>query len=69
MDKQITIRIPQPLAENLEKELKQSPFANLDELLTVIIQYYFEHKNSDSGPQGGGSDEALRKRLEGLGYL
>ncbi len=69
MDKQITIRLPKTLLEKLQEELKQSPFANLDELLTVIIQQYLEGKDKNTGQKDMGEDEAIRKRLEGLGYL
>jgi len=66
MDKEIILRIPQPLIRKSEEELKQSPFSNLDELLTFILQNYFDRKEGEDNPP---DDDGLRKRLEGLGYL
>jgi len=69
MDKKITIYLPPTLLEKLEIELKKSPFTGLDELLTLIIQQHFDQKERSIRQNRQTDDEAIRKRLEGLGYL
>ena len=69
MDKEVTFNIPASLFDMLQKELAQSPFANMDELMTFIVQQYFDQQSRTSAPEEKNADEAIRKRLEGLGYL
>ncbi len=69
MDKEVTFNIPASLFDALQKELEQSPFANMDELMTFIVQQYFDRQKNASSPEEENTDQAIRKRLEGLGYL
>jgi len=57
------IKIDKALFEKLEKAAQQAGYASADEFVTHLLERELAHSDDDA------SDEELKKRLEGLGYI
>lgn len=58
------IKIDRELYERLEKVAKERGYSSVDEFVTHILEKAVAKSDDDSS-----SDEEIKKRLEGLGYI
>ena len=83
-DPQVTLKIPRPLYERLKVVIKGSGFHSVTEFAVYVLRDLVSHHESGAplpgtgGPPVDATDidplstaeiEAIRKRLESLGYL
>jgi hypothetical protein len=82
-DSQVTLKIPRPLYEQLKQVIAGSGFHSVTEFAVYVLRDLVSHHGRGDGapgipPEGAEGDvqalspaeiEAIRKRLESLGYL
>jgi hypothetical protein len=83
-DAQVTLKIPRPLYDRLKQVIAGSGFHSVTEFAVYVLRDLVSHHESGaslevtSGPVEEGADveplspaeiEAIRKRLDSLGYL
>ena len=57
------IKVDKELFERLKKAAESAGYASVDEFVTHLLERELGNKNADA------SDEEVKKRLEGLGYI
>ena len=81
-DAHVTLKIPRPLYEQLKQVIQGSGFHSVTEFAVYVLRDLISHHGGGRGPAGGPAPpddepqplspdeiEAIRKRLESLGYL
>jgi hypothetical protein len=69
----VTLKIPRPLYERLKQVIQGSGFHSVTEFAVYVLRDLASHhegtRPSEAEPLTPGEIEAIRKRLESLGYL
>ncbi|HYI46549.1 MAG TPA: CopG family transcriptional regulator [Actinomycetota bacterium] len=76
-DNQVTLKIPRPLYEALKQVIEGSGFHSVTEFAVYVLRDLVSHRKgvTDKAPEADvealkpDEIEAIRKRLESLGYL
>ena len=81
-DAHVTLKIPRPLYDQLKQVIEGSGFHSVTEFAVYVLRDLVSHHPGSRGPLGGPAPvedeiqplsadeiEAIRKRLESLGYL
>ena len=75
-DPQVTLKIPRPLYEQLKQVITGSGFHSVTEFAVYVLRDLVSHHGHPPLPAEGEAEalkpeeiEAIRKRLESLGYL
>jgi len=79
-DAQVTLKIPRPLYEQLKQVISGSGFHSVTEFAVYVLRDLVSHHGTRPEAATSGSDteqealspeeiEAIRRRLESLGYL
>ena len=77
-DPQVTLKIPRPLYEQLKQVIEDSGFHSVTEFAVYVLRDLVSHHGRTPAPGRERGDvealspdeiEAIRKRLESLGYL
>ena len=77
-DPQVTLKIPRPLYEQLKQVIEGSGFHSVTEFAVYVLRDLVSHHGRIPAPEPDRGDvealspdeiEAIRKRLESLGYL
>lgn len=74
-DAQVTLKIPRPLYEQLKQVIEGSGFHSVTEFAVYVLRDLVSHhagddaKPIDAETLSPAEIEAIRKRLESLGYL
>lgn len=77
-DPQVTLKIPRPLYEQLKQVIESSGFHSVTEFAVYVLRDLVSHhrrvavlgsESGDVDPLSPDEIEAIRKRLESLGYL
>lgn len=65
-----SIKIPEPLLDNLKLHLKQSSFNSVDDFIIYILQNYLDQQTKENSQTKSSNDDAeVLKRLQDLGYM
>lgn len=62
-----TVKIPEEVARQLERKLKQTSFASLDEFISFVLARLAESPSET--PFSEDEERQLRDRLRSLGYI
>jgi metal-responsive CopG/Arc/MetJ family transcriptional regulator len=66
----VTIKIPRPLYDNLNKIIKGSGFNSVTEFIVYVLRDLVSSQSIQKEPSlSKGEIEYIRKRLKSLGYL
>jgi metal-responsive CopG/Arc/MetJ family transcriptional regulator len=66
----VTIKIPRPLYENLGKIIEGSGFNSVTEFIVYVLRDLVSSRSIKKEPSLSKEEiEAIKKRLESLGYL
>lgn len=72
-DGQVTLKIPRPLYEQLKQVIGDSGFHSVTEFVVYILRDLLSHRpdtqRSEVEPLSPEEIEAIRQRLQSLGYL
>ena len=75
-DDQVTLKIPRPLYEQLKQVIQGSGFHSVTEFAVYVLRDLVSHHGRQATKEPVDADaltpdeiEAIRKRLESLGYL
>jgi hypothetical protein len=76
-DSHVTLKIPRPLYEQLKQVIGESGFHSVTEFAVYVLRDLVSHhermpsqgERSEVDPLSPDEIEAIRKRLESLGYL
>lgn len=76
-ENQVTLKIPRPLYEALKQVIEGSGFHSVTEFAVYVLRDLVSHRKGQAATEPQGDVEALkpdeieaiRKRLESLGYL
>jgi metal-responsive CopG/Arc/MetJ family transcriptional regulator len=64
----VTLKIPRPLYDKLKTIIEESGFSSVNEFVVHVLRDLVSVRQ-DKGTLSSEEIEAIRKRLEGLGYL
>jgi Arc/MetJ-type ribon-helix-helix transcriptional regulator len=70
MDPRVTLKIPRPLYDRLAVLIEGSGFASVTEFVVYVLRDLVSHQEGEvSGALSAREVEAIRKRLQHMGYL
>jgi Arc/MetJ-type ribon-helix-helix transcriptional regulator len=70
MESRVTLKIPRPLYERLSVLIEGSGFASVTEFVVYVLRDLVSHQEGAvEGALSAKEVEAIRKRLQSMGYL
>jgi Arc/MetJ-type ribon-helix-helix transcriptional regulator len=70
MDSRVTLKIPRPLYDRLAVLIEGSGFASVTEFVVYVLRDLVSHQAGEvAGTLSAREVEAIRKRLQHMGYL